>query len=138
MKHRLICLLGLGGLLIAYLSLRPSPSLSELSWLPSWLGEWADAPGNGDRRTAIPFFLLSGYLAMECCLVFRASKARAHTVWLLGASGLLLLLGMMEGLQLILPTRSASAFDLAWGSFGILLGGLPLGLRTWAGVAKKA
>ena len=46
--------LGLGAL--AYLSLRPSPFLTEIGWIPRWLSQWADH--HGVLRNAVAFLAL--------------------------------------------------------------------------------
>ena len=114
--------LGLLILLTAYLTLRPSPILNELPWLPDWLGHWADA--NGDLRTAVPFFLLSLLWAVGGRRLRGRSWARR---WVSGFAGIWLLLLVTESLQLLIPSRNFSLLDIAWGTIGFAIGGL-LGL----------
>ena len=128
MKYRTAFAMMIGCALITYLSLRPSPQLSEISWLPAWLSAWADI--HGDLRTAVPFFMLSSYLALESWYGFRASRALPNLLWILGLYGLLGILGLTEFIQIWLPQRTASWADIAWGSAGALAGGWPLLLRS--------
>jgi len=98
--------------------------MSELSWLPDWLTHWADRYGN--LRTGVPFFVLSFYIALECCGQFRLCRALPNLVWLLAAYVLFALVCGLEAIQFFLPQRSSTLADIAWGSAGILLGGIPL------------
>lgn len=41
---------------LAYLALRPSPFVAEVSWIPPSIGEWADR--NGIFRNTVAFFAL--------------------------------------------------------------------------------
>lgn len=136
MKYRVGFILLVVGSLILYLSLRPSPSLREVSWLPGWLGAWADQ--HGDLRTGVPFFVLSSYFALEAWWTFRSFKYLPYVLWILGASGLLVLLGLAEVIQVWLPQRTASFGDIAWGSVGTIAGGWPLLFRrVWPRKARS-
>lgn len=100
----------------------------EISWLPRWLGHWADR--NGELRTAVPFFMLSAYLAIEAWIGFSKSCSLANLAWLLGAFCLIALLTLTEVLQLVLPLRHFDWADIGFGMIGTLLGGFPLLLRA--------
>jgi hypothetical protein len=51
------------GILICYLSWIPDPQLIHVSFIPSWLGEWADSFSR--LRTGCPFVILSFLLAFN-------------------------------------------------------------------------
>ena len=118
--------LGVG--LILYLSLRTSPSLVELSWLPDWLSRWADR--HGDFRTLIPYAAASSYIGLEACWIFRRSTSLPALIWLLAAYGLLALLCLTELIQIPLSRRTFSWLDLLWGGLGILSGVLPIWIQA--------
>jgi hypothetical protein len=114
-------------LAILYLSLRGSPSLREVCWLPEWLSAWADR--HGELRTAVPY-CAAGLL---CPWLLIRNQARptgrsqlighgrlAPSLW--AAASLFALLLLTEGAQLVLPNRLASLADIAWGTLGIVVG----------------
>ena len=125
-------------LAILYLSLRGSPSLREVCWLPEWLSGWADR--HGELRTAVPY-CAAGLL---CPWLLTRDQARptgrshpiehsrlALSLW--AAASLFVLLLLTEGAQLVLPNRFASLADVAWGALGIVVGvAASLGLRALA------
>ncbi|WPJ97382.1 hypothetical protein SH580_06625 [Coraliomargarita algicola] len=126
-----VALLGLVGFaLIAYLSWRPSPDLTDITWLPNWLSTWSNLPGNWDRRTFVPHFLLSSYIAAEMTWSFRHSKSLPFLLWILGVYALGALLIMTECAQVWIPGRFASWSDMRWGGLGILLGGWPIFVKS--------
>lgn len=135
MRYRCSLLLAIGCSLIAYCSLRSSPTLAEISWLPEWLGAWADK--HGELRTGVPFFIVSSYIALESWYGFRASRALPPLMWALAVYGLLCVLGLTELIQIWLPQRTASWADIAWGSAGALAGGWPLLLRSASASASE-
>jgi hypothetical protein len=107
-------------LAILYLSLRGSPSMRELPWLPGWLSVWADR--HGELRTAVPY----GAAALMCPWLLQVDPHRlaAARRWLYGqALGLFSALLLTEGAQCFLVHRTASLADIAWGTLGIVLGG---------------
>jgi hypothetical protein len=114
-------------LAILYLSLRGSPSLREVCWLPEWLSAWADR--HGELRTAVPY-CAAGLL---CPWLLIRNQARptgrsqlighgrlAPSLW--AAASLFALLLLTEGAQLVLPNRVPSLADIAWGTLGIVVG----------------
>jgi len=125
-------------LAILYLSLRGSPSLREVCWLPEWLSAWADR--HGELRTAVPY-CAAGLL---CPWLLIRNQARptgrsqlighgrlAPSLW--AAASLFALLLLTEGAQLVLPNRLASLADIALGTLGIVVGVAgSLGLRAVA------
>ncbi|CAA6696205.1 MULTISPECIES: hypothetical protein [unclassified Lentimonas] len=129
MKYRISFAFIFGCLLISYLSLRSSPILMEINWIPNWLSQWADANGNGERRTSVPFFALSGYLTLEAMFAFKECRALPWMIWALAAYALFGLLCLTEFIQIWLPERTASWADIGWGTLGIAGGALPLVLR---------
>jgi hypothetical protein len=114
-------------LAILYLSLRGSPSLREVCWLPEWLSAWADR--HGELRTAVPY-CAAGLLCPWLLIRNQArptgrSQLIGHgrlvpSLW--AATSLFALLLLTEGAQLVLPNRLASLADIAWGTLGIVAG----------------
>ena len=114
-------------LAILYLSLRGSPSLREVCWLPEWLSAWADR--HGELRTAVPY-CAAGLLCPWLLIRNQAQPTGrsqlighgrlAPSLW--AAASLFALLLLTEGAQLVLPNRSASLADIAWGTLGIVVG----------------
>jgi hypothetical protein len=114
-------------LAILYLSLRGSPSLREVCWLPGWLSAWADR--HGELRTAVPYcaagLLCPWLLTRNQAPPTGRSQLIGHgrlapILW--AAASLFVLLLLTEGAQLVLPNRLASLADVAWGTLGIVVG----------------
>ena len=114
-------------LTILYLSLRGSPIMREVWWLPEWLSHWADR--YGELRTAVPY-CAAGLL---CPWLLTRNQARpadrslpighrhlSLSMW--AAAFLLALLLLTEGAQLVLPNRVTSLADVGWGTLGIVVG----------------
>ena len=125
-------------LAILYLSLRGSPSLREVCWLPEWLSAWADR--HGELRTAVPY-CAAGLLCPWLLIRNQARPTgRSHPIGhgrlapsLWAAASLFALLLLTEGAQLVLPNRLASLADIALGTLGIVVGVAgSLGLRAVA------
>ncbi len=114
--------------LIVYFSIRPSPHLGEIDWLPTVLTKWADGRGGEDVRTAVPFLLLGGVTG------FLSRSGRRVIV---SAVVLVALVLLVEGAQYFVPSRTASIQDVGWGALGGFVG-LSLGclLRKLGGCVK--
>lgn len=103
---------------IVYFSWIPSPRLTEVSWLPSWVSKWADE--NERLRTAVPFVGLG--------LVIGVAFIHQQQLWRKGWwQWWIILTGLAAGVelgQLALPRRVFDLIDIFWGSagggFGIL------------------
>lgn len=108
-------------LAIIFLSWRPSPHISEVVWLPAGLAEWMDSPDWQDIRTGIPFALLGGICGFK-----RMSGREILTAVVC----LMLFVVIVECVQLIVPRRTASIIDVAWGWVGIVGG-------VFAGIAAR-
>ena len=113
--------------LVLYFSLRPSPALSEINWLPQWLASWADR--NGNLRTIVPY--LGASLLVSLCVslyeqIFPSISVsvgiRRFICLATGASSLFILLLLTELAQIGLSRRWASWEDVFWGGLGIFLG----------------
>lgn len=102
---------------IVYLSVRPSPAVAEVSWLPASLAGWADR--NGDLRTAVPFFPFC--LALALLLELRLKFNPGAALWTSAAAGTVMLLAV-ESWQLTLPARNFSLADIGWGAAGVAAG----------------
>lgn len=94
-------------LALAYLALRPSPFVSEVPWIPSALGRWADR--HGIFRNTVAFFVL-GLLAFS--LVGRR--------WL-HALALALFATLIEVAQLWIPHRVFDLKDIVASLAGLAL-----------------
>lgn len=91
---------------ISYLALRPSPWIGEVSWIPRWLGQWADAYGN--FRNFPAFCLLAGVLALI-----------AGARW--GCAGAALLAVVVETAQVWIGGRTFDWADIFWSLAGVAL-----------------
>jgi hypothetical protein len=126
-KYRIALLLLGSAALILYLSLRPSPNLEELDWIPRWLSKWGDT--HGELRTGVPFFVLSFYIGSEACLAFPKSRSLPALMWLLGFYGLMALLFLAELSQIPMAHRHFTWGDIGFGCLGIILGAAPVFVR---------
>ena len=103
--------IGCAGLLI-FCSLRESPHLSELQWMPTSLGQWIDSHGVG--RNVVAFGLVA--LALSA----GRRSTRQIFAWCLG---LAVLAATLEVAQLWLPRRVFDWKDIAAGWAGIAVAG---------------
>ena len=100
---------------IFYLSWIPSPRLSELGWMPRWLGEWSD---KFDRlRTGIPFVVLGG-LAGLLLWIFKRKAGDWGLVFLF----LTCVVMTAELGQTSLTRRVVDWQDVVWGAVGTAVG----------------
>ena len=106
--------------LTLYLSLKASPEMKSVSWIPPFLAEWADR--NSDLRTAVPYALLG---IMVSWITSNQKPGRRRQL-LIGVGVLVFLLLATESMQLLLQGRTGSWQDLAWGMAGIA-GGAAVG-----------
>lgn len=116
------CLLaGLLLLAIAICSLAPSSYMTEIPFIPTWLGTWADANPNFRNMpvfaalAALLFFVVTFYQPLvtrygRWRLAFAAFIATA----LLGAA--------LEVAQLLIPGRIADPMDVLWMTLGAFVG----------------
>ncbi|MGF1451697.1 MAG: WcaI family glycosyltransferase [Opitutales bacterium] len=101
---------------IVFVSVKNTPYMRDLPWLPSALADWADH--NPNRRTFLPFF----FAAFILPLVTQCRWRMRWTHLCLSAGGLLATLGITELLQWPMPMRSAAWSDIGWGATGIAAG----------------
>ncbi|MEX0326542.1 MAG: hypothetical protein AB3N33_10705 [Puniceicoccaceae bacterium] len=112
-----------------YMSIRSSSRMSEIIWIPGWLGQWADQ--NPDLRTSVPFFLLSLICPVAVGTGKQPSTNGLNTRWLLaGYAAIAVLLVTSECSQYFIQTRFLSIGDILWGLFGIAAG-ICAGLVGW-------
>lgn len=107
-------LVGIG--LVTFLSLRSSPAISTVGWIPKPIAHWADRNGRLDNLPAY------GLLAVPFLLVASTFRRQLWMVILLA-----LLIVALELTQLDLPTRHCDPGDIACGWTGLLV--------AWAGCA---
>lgn len=100
----LLLLIGLAAL--SYLSLRASPYLQNVTWMPPFLGRWADQ--HGILRNTAAFFVFG--LFVFACIGRRWAHALALSVFAT----------TIEVAQLWLPHRAFDLKDIAAGLAGIL------------------
>lgn len=115
--------MGLVGMVAAtlFFGLRSSPSLSEIGWLPDFIGNWADS--NWAIRTAVPFLFLG----------FLWQFLGGRTEWLFGGHVFLVGLGIaIELIQFALPDRFPDWKDVFWSTFGVACGALTASFAQWA------
>jgi glycopeptide antibiotics resistance protein len=92
---------------VAFLALRTSPYLQYVSWMPRWIGVWADS--NGILRNTVAFFALA---LLVCFLVGRG-------IW--QVLGLCLFATAIEVAQLWVRGRVFDGQDIVASIAGILL-----------------
>jgi len=100
-------LFGVG--LAIYLSLKPSPSMNAVRWLPRFITAWADRHGQSDNFVAysmlsIPFLMVAPGRLERACVT----------------TSLAILVAAMEIIQIWIPTRVADEWDIFWGWSGLL------------------
>ena len=118
MKSKLIYgLIGIGILLVFYLSWIPNPRIGEQVYLPNWLGEWTDAQQNDTIRTGVPFLGIGIVLGFYFQHKNTALKTWCLALLLLTSVGLLAELG-----QLFMPLRSFDLIDILWAFVGACIG----------------
>lgn len=116
MRYRLLVLrlAALGALgVVAFLALRSSPWLGELSWMPRWLSDWADR--NGDLRN------LPAFAGLAAVLVLGLGRRWGGIVAATSAVGL-------EAAQVFIAGRVFGWADIAWSLVGVALVLGPLAL----------
>lgn len=92
-----------------FLSIRPSPALSTVRWLPHFISQWADRHGwfcnfPAYGALAVPFLVITPNIVGRACVV----------------ASLAALVAALEIIQLWIPTRSADLWDIFWGWSGLL------------------
>ncbi len=93
-----------------YLSVRPSPALTTVWWLPHFVSQWADHHG------ILRNFPAYAMLAVPFLILARGISQRAVAVACLAVFATL-----MEIIQLWIPTRFADGRDIVWSWAGLLL-----------------
>lgn len=133
---------------IAVCALAPSPNMTELPFIPDWLGTWADRNGNFRNFpvfavfAALLFFVLRFFRlpTADCRLntsnpafTRHQQPATRYGRWRIavGAFAATALLGVaLEALQLLLPNRHADPMDLLWMTLGAFVGAFGAGLAS--------
>lgn len=110
-----VLLVTMPAVVIGYCSLRGSPYLAELPFMPAWLGDWLDS--HQDVRH------LAGYagLTFVTMLMFRLGRPARHRAVVL--VGVAMVAAVLEAAQLFLPNRHADWLDAAWSWVGVVVGG---------------
>jgi hypothetical protein len=108
--EKAMLLAGMIGVMMGiYLSVRPSPALATVWWLPHFISLWADHHGvlrnfPAYAMLAFPFLMMTpGVLQRACAVAFLAVFA-----------------ALMEIIQLWIPTRFADMRDILWSWIGLL------------------
>ena len=117
-------------LVTIYFSLRSSPNLKEVQFLPDWIGYWADIHVNA--RTAVPYFILALLWPMVASALQLMNRDRLtpkrfpkeSLLLIIGYVGIAVLLLSTEALQIFIPTRFVTLEDTLWGTLGISSGGI--------------
>lgn len=123
MPLRAIAIAGASLLLlaIAWCALSSSPNMREMWWIPNGVGAWADRNPNLRNFPAFALLAATIYLLVSA---FPPSDVRhplglgAFAAFAASALGVLL-----EAVQLVLPTRTASWADVGWTVAGSAAGG---------------
>lgn len=93
----------IGVMLGIYVSVRPSPALATVLWLPHFISRWTDHHGvlrnfPAYAMLAVPFLMMAtGVRHRACAVAFLAIFA-----------------ALMEIIQLWIPTRFADGRDIVW------------------------
>jgi hypothetical protein len=100
-------LVGIG--VVAFLSLRSSPAISTVRWIPRFIANWADRHGRFDNFPAygmmgVPFFMTNPTLRRQLWSIVILS----------------LFIVSLELAQLAIPTRHCDIWDMFWGSMGLV------------------
>lgn len=98
-----------GVALAIYLSVRPSPALTTVWWLPHFISRWADHHGvlrnfPAYALLAIPFLMMTPGVLQRACVV----------------ASLAVFAALMEIIQIYIPTRFADERDILWSWIGLL------------------
>lgn len=102
--------LGLTGIgLVTFFSLRSTPAISTVNWVPRWLAHWAD------RNYRFDNFPAYGLMALPFLLLANTFRRRAWTVVALS-----FLIFFLELAQLAEPHRHCDVGDMACGWAGVL------------------
>jgi glycopeptide antibiotics resistance protein len=101
-------LIGIG--LVTFLSLRSSPAVSTVKWMPRIVAHWADRHG---RFCNFPAY---GLLAVPFLMIASTIRRQAWVVAMLAA-----LIFLLEIAQLAVPTRFCDIGDMACGWAGLLV-----------------
>jgi hypothetical protein len=107
--------LTIGVSIVFYLSWLPSPDLSQIWFMPAWLGQWTNK--HDTMRTGVPFVFLG--IMTGAILV---KKKRTRISWFYGWLLLIAVVSVAEIGQLFLPRRVFDLKDIAWGGVGSFLG----------------
>jgi hypothetical protein len=99
----------IGVALAIYLSVRHSPAMTTVRWLPRFIAVWADHHG---RFCNFPAYAM---LAVPFLMVTTGALRRACV-----AALLVVFVALLELVQLWIPTRVADLWDIVWGGAGIL------------------
>jgi hypothetical protein len=95
--------------LAIFLSVRSSPAMMTVAWLPKWVGHWLDQYGRfrnfpAFAMLAIPFLIITPKFLQRACIIVL----------------LAMLVDSLELVQLFIPTRYAEGWDIFWGWAGLL------------------
>ncbi|RZM11708.1 MAG: hypothetical protein EOO88_46520 [Pedobacter sp.] len=116
----ILFILGIGIIIVCFLSWLPTPNLGVYGILPRWITQWTDNTANMNTRTAIPLALLG-----TCCGLWLVQGKRTWANWVVMWLVLIAIVGIAELGQLMLPHRHFDWGDISWGSIGAC-GGLSL------------
>lgn len=109
----LIAFAGLLGLFV-FLSLRPTPVISEVGWLPKTITGWADRHGN--LRHLLAALVLTS-AAHALCAWCRNGVSRNAFLVVSGGCGVFVV--VLELLQAWQPGRVCDWRDIGWGLAGV-------------------
>jgi hypothetical protein len=95
--------------LAIFLSVRSSPAMTTVGWLPKFVANWLDHYGRfrnfpAFAMLAIPFLIITPKFLQRVCIIVL----------------LALLIDSLEMIQVWIPTRFADLWDIFWGWTGIL------------------
>ena len=105
---------------IAICALAPSAYMTEIPFIPTWLGKWADA--NPNFRNFPVFAIFAALLFLALSFFQLPTENRTLNTALRAAVCASALGFALEVLQLLLPGRYADPMDIFWSVLGALAG----------------
>lgn len=103
---------------VVWCAMAPSPDLVRITWMPVWLGKWADA--NPTFRN-FPAFAVLGFVFFVVGIAF-FQRVPPFFLAILSAFSASVVAVCLEVLQLALPGRFFDSADIFWSVAGAITG----------------
>lgn len=98
---------------VFYLTLKPRPQISEVTFMPGGLAEFFDLYDNWKNVAGFGALAFAGFLGWQ-------NEWGRKGSWL-QLCGLIGIVFLMEILQVFIPTRYCDEKDMFWGTVGVIL-----------------